>query len=125
MSKIFISFSTIDGNDFAKFVYDIYNKKKGFDVFYSEEEIPAGNAWKQKIKEHLERCDIFLFIGTPEALESQQVASEVSEAKRLKKRIIPCKHSTINWPDLKKLDLDSIEGFPFDSKYDLIRELRK
>jgi hypothetical protein len=122
MPKIFISFSTYDGNDIAKFVYK-FCKKKGFDVFYSEKEIPSGNEWEQEIKKHLEKCDIFLFIATPDALDSEQVAKEVSEAKRLKKRIIPCKHSEINWSDLKKLGIDSIQGIEFDTKEDLMRKI--
>jgi hypothetical protein len=92
-------------------------------VFYSEKEIPHGKVWEQEIDEGLEKCDIFLFIGTPEALESPRVAKEVRDAKRLNKFIIPCRHITINWLDLKKLGLDSIQGVDFDTPNQIIREL--
>lgn len=121
-SKIFISFSTYDGNDIARFVYEFY-RKIGFEVFYSEKEIPFGNVWEQEIIKRLEQCDVFLLIATPEALGSQQVAREVCKAKRLKKRIIPCRYTGVNWSDLKKLEADLFEGIEFDNPYEIIRKL--
>ncbi len=98
--KLFVSFSTVDGKDFAAFVYDVY-KKKGFDVFYSEEEIPVGSEWERVIREHLEPCDTFLLIATSETLESEKVAREVREARQHNRKIIPCKYIEVDWSDSK------------------------
>jgi hypothetical protein len=49
MLSIFISFSTADGGDIANHIHNYY-KKKGYDVFYSTEEIPYGSQWREEIK---------------------------------------------------------------------------
>jgi hypothetical protein len=124
MPSIFISFSTSDGGDIAKHVYEDY-KEKGYDVFYSPREIPYGHKWREEIKRHIEECDLFLIIATHGAINSKEVAKEIDEAKRLGKHIIPCRHDDIKWSDLEKLGIDSSQGLEFDSKEDLIRKLSK
>ena len=65
-----------------------------------------------------------MLIATREALESPNVAKEVSDAIRLEKTIIPCKHGTVkNWSALKKLGLNRKRGFEFETKEELIRKL--
>jgi hypothetical protein len=122
--KIFISYAKADGKDIAAFAYDFYKNKVGFDVFYSAEEIPLGKEWLQEIDERLKNSDVLLLIATREALQTQNVAKEVSNAIRLEKTIIPCKHSTVkNWSDLKKLGLNFVQGIEFDTKEELLRNL--
>ena len=122
MPSIFISFSTADGGDIAEHDYRHY-KKKGYDAFYSTEEIPYGHKWREEIKKHIEECDVFLLIATYEALGSKEVAKEIEEAKRLGKLIIPCRANDIDWSDLEKLGIDLAQGPEFDSKYELVRKL--
>lgn len=122
--RIFISFAKADGKDIAEYAYNFYTYKVGFDVFYSEKEIPLGREGPKEIDERLKKSDVLLLIATREALESQNVAKEVRDAIQLEKTIIPCKHSTVkNWSDLKKLRLNDIEGTEFDTKEELIRKL--
>ena len=47
---------------------------------------------------------------------------EVREAQRLKKPIIPCRHTRINWHQLK-WGLDQIQGVEFNRPESLLREL--
>jgi hypothetical protein len=123
-NKIFISYAEADGKDIAAYAYDFYKNKMGFDVFYSAEEISLGKEWLQEIDDRLKNIDVLLLIATREALESQNVAKEVSGAIRLEKTIIPCKHSTVkNWSDLKKLGLNLVQGIEFDTKEEIIRNL--
>jgi TIR domain len=122
MPSIFISFSTDDGEDIAQHVYRRY-KKRGHNVFYSPEEIAYGSTWREEIKKHIEGCDIFLVIATYGAIESEEVTKEIDEAKRLGKRIIPCRPSDVEWSDLEKLGIDLTQGPEFDSKEELVRKL--
>lgn len=92
-------------------------------VFWSEEEIPPGYKWEEVIEKCLRRCEIFVLIATPEALESQQVTKEVKLAQQLDRFIIPCKYRSIkNWSDLNKLgeDLDKIQGIEFEAAEDIL-----
>jgi tetratricopeptide (TPR) repeat protein len=122
MPSIFISFSTSDGGDLAQHLYRHY-KKKEYDVFYSTEEIPYGHQWPDEIKKNVQECDIFLVIATYGAIESDEVGKEIDEAKRLRKRIIPCRPNGMNWSDLEKLGVDLTQGPEFKNEYELVRKL--
>jgi hypothetical protein len=124
MPSIFISFSTRDGEDIAKHVYEYY-KEKGYNVFYSPEGIPYGYSWREEIKRNIQEGDIFLVIATWGAIESQEVAKEIDEAKRLGKRIIPCRPDDIKWSNLEKLGIDLSQGLEFKNEHDLVRKLEK
>jgi tetratricopeptide (TPR) repeat protein len=122
MPTIFISFSTRDGEDIADHLYGHY-KENGYNVFYSSKEIPYGSSWREEIKKHIKECDILLVIATYDAIDSQEVAKEIDEAKRLGKRIVPCRPKDIEWSNLEKLGIDLSHGLEFDNKYDLVRKL--
>jgi hypothetical protein len=122
MPSIFLSFSTADGGDIADHIYRNY-KRKGYNVFYSSEEIPYGHKWREEIRKHVEECDIFLLIATWGAIESKEVRKEIDEAKRLRKRIIPCRPNDIDWSNLEKLGIDVAQGPEFRNEYDLVRKL--
>ena len=59
MLKIFISFSTIDGQDVADHVYSSYRKKIGYRVFLSSSEITYGDESEEEIGKNIKECDIF------------------------------------------------------------------
>jgi hypothetical protein len=123
MLKIFISFSTIDGQDVADHVYSSYRKKIGYSVFLSSSEITYGDESEEEIGKNIEECDIFLVIATYGAIESEKVAKEIIEAKRLGKRIIPCKFSGVEWSDLEKWGIDSKQGLSFRNEHELVRKI--
>lgn len=122
MPTIFISFSTRDGKDIADHIYEDY-KEKGYNVFYSPREIPYGHQWREEIRRHIEERDLFLVIATFRAVESQEVAKEIEEGKRLGKRMIPCRLKGIEWSRLKTLGIDLTQGPEFNNEYDLVRKL--
>jgi hypothetical protein len=123
MLKIFISFSTADGQDLAGHIYRRYNKKDGYKIFFSPKEIQYGVEGKKEIKKNIEECNIFLLIATQGALESEEVAEEVTEARLLGKQIIPCIPEDVEWSHLKKWGIDSIQGVEFTNAYELARKI--
>lgn len=123
MLKIFISFSTFDGQDIAEHVYSGYKKRVGYKVFLSSKEIPYGEDWREEIRKNIEECDIFLVIATYGAIDSEKVAGEIIEAKRLGKCIILCKYSEVERSDLAKWEIDSKQALDFTNERELVRKI--
>jgi TIR domain-containing protein len=120
MLNIFVSFSTSDGQDIAEHIHSRYKNKAGYNVFLSPR-IRYGDEWKKEIERNIEKCNIFLLIATHGALESDEVDKEITLANQLEKRIIPCKHISVEWSDLQKWGVDSKQGLEFKSQYELVR----
>ena len=55
-------------------------------------------------------------------MKSSEVEKEILEARKQNKIIIPCRYRGISWTDLK-WDLNKLQGFDFDNKNSLIRQL--
>lgn len=124
--RIFICFSDFGGRKIATHVYDYCKERLGYDkVFLSSEDIKPGENWRKKRDEALEECDFFVFIATSDVTTSGPVEYEIRKANKLKKKIIPCKDSSIdNWSEIEeKYDWDSMQYLPFDDKHDLINKL--
>ena len=126
--RIFICFSTYGGQDFATHVYKFCKERLEYDEVFlssSKKEILAGENWTEKRDKALKECEIFIFIATSDVTTSGQVEYEIKEANRLRKWIIPCKHTSIDdWSEIEKMyDWDSMQYLPFDGKYELITEL--
>jgi hypothetical protein len=119
--KIFVSYSRSDAGDFAEATR---KHLTGFDyiVFIDTNSINAGEIWNDINADYISNCDIFVVIITPGVLISPHVEREVLQAKREKKRIIPCVHRHVARADIKR-GLEKIQGINFDSKYDLVRDL--
>ena len=63
-----------------------------------------------------------MVILTPDALSSSYVESEVLQAQRKKKIIVPCMHEYINYNEIK-WGLDKIQGIEFLNEYQLVLNL--
>ena len=79
---------------------------------------PIWQGRKKEINKNIEECDIFLLIATQGALESEEVAEEVTEARVLGKLIIPCIPDDVEWYLLKKWGINLIQGVEFTNAYD-------
>ena len=74
-------------------------------AWYSEHHIAGAQKWQDEIGSALKRCDWFIVLMTPEAVESKWVRREVSIAvddKRYDDRSVPlavkeCEPGHINW----------------------------
>lgn len=82
--KIFISYSRIDGGDFAEKVHE-YLSKFDYDVFTDVDNINAGDPWSDVIENNISNCKIFVIIVTPAALRSDYIDREVLQAQKEKK----------------------------------------
>ena len=119
--KIFISFSRKDAGDFAEQIRT-YFESFGYHVFTDIDSISAGEVWNTIIQANISNCDIFVVIVTFGALHSSNVESEVFQAQREKKRIIPCIHRLLRHSEIK-WSLEEIQGVEFDDQFELARNL--
>jgi class 3 adenylate cyclase len=113
--QVFVSFSHADRGLVQRRVVDPL-KKRGVDVFSFAESIPAAADWPKLIEEALERCDWFVVVVSPRAIDSEWVRGEVANAlgrKKLDGRIVPV---TIDGADMSKVDLrlPLLQGFAVD-----------
>jgi len=121
VKKIFASYSRADGGDFADHIQEHY-EKDGHQVFVDFSDIKPGEDWSESIRNSIADSDIVVVIVTRSALKSSEVEKEILEARKQNKIIIPCRYRGISWTDLK-WDLNKLQGFEFDNKNSLIRQL--
>jgi len=119
--RIFVSYSRRDAGDFAEAIRDHLTSFNNT-VFTDTNSINGGEIWSDVIEDNISNCNIFVVIITHGALISQHVDKEVLQAKRDKKRIIPCVHRYVGVAH-SKWGLEKIQGITFNNEYNLAREL--
>jgi nitrous oxidase accessory protein NosD len=82
---VFVSYAHLDKDPVYEVLKEI--KEVGAKVWY-DEGIPLATAWKKSLVEAIEKCSGFIVMLTPHAIESENVAAEVSIAKHRKKDIL-------------------------------------
>ncbi|MGD1805386.1 toll/interleukin-1 receptor domain-containing protein [Dapis sp. BLCC M126] len=125
---VFVSYSRADA-DFARRLNDAlqtYGKTTCFD----QESIATGTDFQQEIYRGIEKSDNFLFIISPESVNSPYCADEVEYAKSLNKRFITVLHRKVNTaelhPELAKvqwLDFNRYGGDFYANFSELVRTL--
>lgn len=125
---VFLSYSRADG-DFARKLNEAL-QVQGKTAWFDQESIASGADFQQEIYRGIEQCDNFLFVISPDAIESEYCADEVEFAASLNKRFVTILHrpvreeklhkafSNIQWIDFRKHDGDFNANFS-----DLIRTL--
>ncbi len=119
--KIFVSYARRDAGDFADQIQRYFSDFE-YNVFTDVDSINVGDIWSNIIEDNISKCDFFIVIITYGALQSPHVKSEVIQAQKNHKKIIPCLQRDINYEEIK-WGLDNIQGIEFDDKYDLARKL--
>lgn len=102
-TEIFLSHAGQD-RAFAREVAEAL-RRHGVPVWYSETEIQGGQRWHDEIGAALERCDWFLLVLSPAAVESMWVKREVLyalEEARFEDKILllnhkPCMVRKLSW----------------------------
>jgi TIR domain len=120
--KLFVSFAERDGGDFAQAIFEHYTDI-GIEVFVSRHSIDAVENYEDKIYNSISNCTIFIILVTPTALTNSWMEKELSAARKLEKRIIPCVFHRINRNDGEKWGINKMHLIKFYSKHSLIREL--
>jgi DNA-binding beta-propeller fold protein YncE len=87
MADVFISYSRKDSDFVVKLAAAL--KTAGRDVWVDVEGIRASEDWKQKIFREIDRANSFLFVVSPDSLQSEIANEEVSHAALNSKRMIP------------------------------------
>ena len=95
---VFISYSRADG-DLARRLNDAL-QSQGKTTWFDQESIATGTDFQAEIHRGIEQSDNFLFIISPESVNSPYCADEVEYAKGLNKRFVTLLHREVNTGDL-------------------------
>lgn len=87
MSNIFISYSRND-LDIAEKIVSVLAESK-LDTWIDWKSIPKGEKFEHEIYQGIEGATVFLFLISPNSVQSEWCQKEISHALRNKKRIIP------------------------------------
>jgi len=117
---VFISYENYTGKSFAENLKAAL-EKGNHRVFLASDDIRPGEDFKNKIFKALEECKYFVVIVTPSALQSEWVKEECEEARKLNKRIIPCRYyKGVNVEDLEKIGVKKeIQQIEFEKESEL------
>ena len=87
MNELFVSYSRKD-TDFARRLTERL-KEGGLDAWVDWQDIPPSVDWMNEIKKGIEEADIFLFLVSPDSIESAVCTEELEHGILNGKRIIP------------------------------------
>lgn len=120
-NEVFLSHSNVD-QDFAINLVNVL-RRHGIPLWYSQADILGAQQWHDEIGAALQRCDWFVLILSPNAVDSIWVKRELIFAlqqNRFENRIIPllyqtCDSERLSWvlPIFQTIDFRS----SFDSGY--------
>ena len=129
--KVFICYETKTGLDCAKHVKEALEEKNKSalvkSAFVANEDINAGEVWREVIDEAIKTCNYFVVIVTVLSFEAKEVEREIKLAgslPSLKGNMILCKEESIDRSRLSELPIISeLQQIDFESKEELARKL--
>lgn len=101
MPQHFISYSSVDAQDFALRLADkLQSGPPEFSVWLDTRAIQSGLAWDEQLVEAIRTCETFLFVMTRDSVKANSVCKqEWTRALKYKKPIIPIKlHADADMP---------------------------
>ncbi len=114
-SKVFISYSRLD-LAFANELATALESSADFEILIDRVGIGHGEAWRERLGRLIVECDTLVFVLSPDSIASDVCAWEISEARRLSKRIIPVLWRAVDFSQVPD-DLSAINAVPFDGEY--------
>lgn len=87
MASVFVSYSKKDIEIVRKIVDAL--RQQGIDLWIDWEDIPPSGDWLTEIYKGIENSDVFLFVLSPDSLESRVCAEELEHAEKNGKKIMP------------------------------------
>jgi hypothetical protein len=87
MSHIFVSYSRSDLDLVGKIIDALH--KNNLDTWVDWKGIPKGEDWEREIYRAIEEADVFLFLISPDSVQSQMCNKELEHAVMNGKRILP------------------------------------
>lgn len=109
--EVFISYSRAD-SDFARQLNEAL-QMQGKTTWFDQESIASGTDFQQEIYQGIETANNFLFIISPDSINSPYCADEVEYAQKLNKRFVTILHRRVNPQDLHPA-LAKIQWIEFD-----------
>ncbi len=87
--SVFLSYSS----KYVERAYEIAGvlQKEGFTVLFDKFFLQPGRLWRPQTLESVGKCEIFIFLISPEALKSVNCVEEYNEAVSLGKQFVVCK----------------------------------
>ena len=122
-TEVFLSHSSHDHDMAERVVLTL--RDHGVPAFFSPANILGAQQWQDEILQALERCDWFLVLLSPEAVESMWVKREVAYAladRRYENKIAPLNHRACDWGSLRWLKIFQVVDVQGDFR-DSMREL--
>lgn len=90
MTDVFISYSRKD-TDFVKVLHQALRRSK-FEAWVDWQNIPLTADWWEEIKRGIEAADTFIFVISPDSINSKVCREEVDHATSHNKRMVPVVH---------------------------------
>ncbi|AFY40594.1 TIR protein [[Leptolyngbya] sp. PCC 7376] len=125
---VFVSYSRAD-SDFVRQLNDALQVQEKT-TWFDQESIASGSDFQQEIFHGIESCDNFLFVISPNSVNSDYCGGEVEHAAKLNKRIVTVLHRSVNpaslHPELAKIqwiDFHNNDGDFYANFSELIRTL--
>lgn len=87
MSKVFISYARKDKDEVYPIVDEL--ERNGFDCWIDKEGIESGSVFKKVIISAINECEVFVYMFSKNAFDSEWVDKEYDHARAKKKHIIP------------------------------------
>ena len=116
-NEVFLSHSNRD-RPFVRKLVDVL-RRHGIPIWYSETNIRGAQQWHDEIGAALRRCDWFVLVLSPHAVESKWVKRELLcslQQDRFEGRIAPllyrcCSHDDLSWTLSQMQMVDFTGGF--------------
>lgn len=126
--EVFLSYSRAD-SDFARDLNDAL-QLQGKTTWFDQESIDSGADFQQEIFKGIETSDNFVFVISPDSVNSPYCNDEVEYARKLNKRMITVLHRPIDPSELNEtlsnlqwIDFNKHEGDFFANFGELVRTL--
>lgn len=87
MTDVFISYSRKD-KDFVQILHQALTASK-YDAWIDWQDIPLTADWWEEIKSGIEAADTFIFVISPDSIESRVCGEEIDHAVTNNKRLVP------------------------------------
>ena len=118
MQRIFVSYSRKDIAFVRRLAGDL--EKAGYDVWWDVSDLRGGDDWLRLIPAAIESSDYFIIVLSPNALTSEWVKREYTQALSLRRKIIPIMLTKSSLPfalnTLNYIDFTSDEVYPSNLK---------
>ncbi|MEG4170956.1 MULTISPECIES: TIR domain-containing protein [unclassified Microcoleus] len=111
---VFISYSRADSDLARKLNNEL--QLQGKTTWFDQESIASGSDFAREIEQGIQSSDNFLFILSPQAVNSPYCAMEVEHAAKLNKRFVTLLHREVNSADLHP-ELAKVQWIDFNQNH--------